>query len=125
MFINKSPFYHIYVTVSHNMTHSTEADMLNHMFYLDKPFSPNQLTTLWFHMQIPILIIMAYVKETNRKKRPMNLVLISHKYSKRNTNLGITFCYRCENLFSLKSEGYEIKRCLRNYDFSQKLRKTC
>ena len=37
MFINKSPIYHIYVTVSHNMTHSTEADMLNHMFYLDKP----------------------------------------------------------------------------------------
>ena len=41
----------------------------------------------------------------HRKKRPMNFVLISHKYSQRNTNLGITFCHRCENLFSLQSEG--------------------
>ena len=37
MFLSKSPFYHIYVTVSHNITHSTKADMLTHMFYLDKP----------------------------------------------------------------------------------------
>ena len=59
------------------------------------PFSPNQLTTLGFYMQIPILMLMA----CHRKKRPINLVLISHKYSQRNTTLGITFCCRCENLF--------------------------
>ena len=35
--LSKSPFYHIYVTVGHNITHSTKADMLTHMFYLDKP----------------------------------------------------------------------------------------
>ena len=51
----------------------------------------------------------------------MNLVLISHKYSQRNTNLGITCCRRCENLFLLQSEGSEIKR-MKNYGFSQKLR---
>ena len=33
------------------------------------------------------------------KKTPLNLVLISHKYSQRNTDLGITFCHRCENCF--------------------------
>ena len=43
--------------------------------------------------------------EAHGKKRPMNSVLISHKYSQRNTNLGITLCRRCENLFSLQSEG--------------------
>ena len=53
---------------------------------------------------------------------PTNLVLISHKYSQRNTNLGITFCQRCENLFSLQSEGLE--RCVKNDGFSQKLRWT-
>ena len=37
MFFNKSPFYHIYVTVSHNITQSSKADMLTHMFYLEKP----------------------------------------------------------------------------------------
>ena len=36
-FFNKSPFYHIYVTVSHSTTHSAKADMLTHMFYLGKP----------------------------------------------------------------------------------------
>ena len=69
------------------------------------PFSPNQLTTLGFHMQIPILMIMAYVVEIHGKKRPINLVLISHKYQQGNTNLKITFCHRCENLLSLQSEG--------------------
>ena len=76
--------------------------MLTHMSYLDKPFSPNQLTTLEFHMQIPILMVMANVIEIHRKKRPMNLVLISHKYPEINTNLGITFFHRCENLFLLQ-----------------------
>ena len=68
------------------------------------PFSTNQLTALGFYMQIPILIIMEYVTEIHGKRRSMNLVLISHKYSQRNTNLGITFCHRCENLFSLQPE---------------------
>ena len=69
------------------------------------PFSPNQLTILGFPMQIPILMIMAYIIAIHGEKRPMNLVLISQKYSQRNTNLGIKFCHRCENLFSLQSEG--------------------
>ena len=45
------------------------------------------------------------VLRIHAKKRPLNLVLISHKYSQRNTNLGIALCHRCENLFSLQSEG--------------------
>ena len=69
------------------------------------PFSPNQLTTLGFHIQIPILMIMASVIVIHGKKRPLNLVLISHKYSQRNSNLEITFCHRCENFVSLRSEG--------------------
>ena len=32
-FLNRSPFYHIYVTVNHNITRSTKADMLTHVFY--------------------------------------------------------------------------------------------
>ena len=68
-------------------------------------FSPNQLATLGFHMQIRILMIMIYVIEIHGKRRPMSLVLINHKYSQRNTILEITFCQRCENLFSLQSEG--------------------
>ena len=71
-------------------------------------------------MQISILMIIAYIIEIYGKKMPTNLVLISHKYSQRNTNLGITFCQRCENLFSLQSEGLE--RCVKNDGFSQKLR---
>ena len=98
--------------VSHNITGNTKAD----------PFSPNQLTILGFHLQVPILMIMACIIRIHGKNRPMNLVLISHKYSQRNTNLEITFCHRCENLFSLQSEGYQIKSCLKNYGFSQKLR---
>ena len=81
------------------------ADMLTHIFYLDTSLFTYQLTMLGFHMQISILMIIAYVIEIYGKKRPMNLVLISHKYLQRNTNLGITFCHRCENLFSLQSEG--------------------
>ena len=73
-------------------------------------------------MQIAILMVMAYIIGVHGKKRPMNLVLISHKYSQRNTNLGIALCRRCENLFLLQSEGYEIKRCVKNHGFSQKLR---
>ena len=119
MFLSKSPFYHIYVTVSHNITRSTKADMLTHMFYQDQLTT---LTTLEFHMQIPILMIMANVIEIHGKKKPMNMVYISYKYSQRNTKLGITFFYRCQNLFSLQSEGYEIKYCVKNYGFSQKLR---
>ena len=69
------------------------------------PFSPNRLTPLVFHMQIPILMRMTYVIGIHGKKAPMNLILISNKYSQRNTNLGITICLRCENLFSLQSEG--------------------
>ena len=48
-------------------------------------------------MQNPILIIMAYVIGIHGKKRAISLALISHKYSQRNTNLGIMFCHRCEN----------------------------
>ena len=60
--LSKSPFYHIYVTVSHKITHSTKADMLTHMFYLDTtPFHINQLTAVGFYMQIPILMIMAHI----------------------------------------------------------------
>ena len=99
--LSKSPFYHIYVTLSQKITHSTKADMLTHMFYLDTPLSLNQLTTLGFYIKIQMLIMVHIIA----KKRPMNLVLISHKYSQRNTNLRIIFCYRCENLFSLQSEG--------------------
>ena len=39
------------------------------------------------------------VLRIHAKKRPLNLVLISHKYSQRNTDLGITFCHRYENCF--------------------------
>ena len=35
--LSKIPFYHIYVTVSHKVTHSTKADMLTCMSYLDTP----------------------------------------------------------------------------------------
>ena len=45
------------------------------------------------------------VLRIHAKKRPLNLVLISHKYSQRNNNLGIKFCHRYESLFSLQSEG--------------------
>ena len=90
--LSKSPFYHIYLTVSHNISHRQN-------------FSPNQLPTLGFHMQVPTLTIMAYVIGIHGKKRPLNLVLISHKYSQRNNNLGIKFCHRYESLFSLQSEG--------------------
>ena len=87
-------------------------------FTKTNPFSPNQYYTRVLHANPNI--------DDNgichRKKRPMNLVLISHKYSQRNTNLEITFCHRCENLFSLQSEGWEIKSCVKNYGFSQKLR---
>ena len=38
--LSKSPFCHINVTVSHNITHSTKADMLPHMFYLDTSLFP-------------------------------------------------------------------------------------
>ena len=85
----KVPFYHIYLTVSHNTTLGTKAH----------PFSPNQLTKLGFHMQVPILMIMAYVIGIHREKMPMNLVLISHKYSQRNTNLEITFCQMWKLVF--------------------------
>ena len=94
----KSPFCYISVTVSHNITHSTKADMLTHMFYLDTRLFTQPLG---FHMQIPILMIMAYVIGIHGKKRPMNLVLINYKYSQRNANLGITFfadmktCFYC------------------------------
>ena len=37
MFLSKSPFYHIYVTVGHNITHSIKSYMLNYMFCLDEP----------------------------------------------------------------------------------------
>ena len=90
--LSKSPFYHIYLTVCHNISHRQN-------------FSPNQLTTLGFHMQVPTLMIMAYVIGIHGKKRHLNLVLISHKYSQRNSNLEITFCHRCKNFVSLQSEG--------------------
>ena len=35
--LSKSPFYHIYVTVSHKITRSIKADTLTHVFYLDTP----------------------------------------------------------------------------------------
>ena len=56
------------INVSHNITHSTKADMLTYMFYLNTPFSPNQLTTLAFHMQMPILMIMGYIIGIHGKK---------------------------------------------------------
>ena len=98
--LSKSPFYHIYVTVSHKITHSTKADMLTHMFYLDTPlFTAYYTRVLHANPNIDDNGI------CHRKKGPMNLVLISHKYSQKNTSLGITFCHRCENLFSLQAEG--------------------
>ena len=100
MFLSKSPFYHIYVTVSHKITHSTKADMLTHMFYLDTPvFTAYYARVLHANPNIDDNDI------HHRKKRPLNLVLISHKYSQRNSNLEITFCHRCENFVSLQSEG--------------------
>ena len=75
--------------VSQNITHSTKAH----------PFSPNQLTTLGFCMQVPILMIMAYVIGIQGKKRPLNLVLISHKYSQRIFTLhsvkDVKTCFHC------------------------------
>ena len=57
-------------------------------------------------------MIMADVIEIHRKKKPMNLALVSHKYSLRNTKLGITFFHRCENLFWLRSRNQTLSKKL-------------
>ena len=51
-------------------------------------------------MEIPIMMIMTYIIGIHGKKRPMNLVLISHKYSQRNTKglhvvTDVKTCFRC------------------------------
>ena len=43
-------------------------------------------------MQVPAWRMMIFVIRIKGEKRPVNLVLVSHKYSQRNTNLGIKFC---------------------------------
>ena len=73
-------------------------------------------------MQIPRLMIMVYAIGIHGKKRPMNLVLIGHKYSQKNTNWGLhsvtdlKTCSHCNQKVKKL-----IKCCVKNYGFSQKL----
>ena len=117
----KTTFHHIYVTVSHNVTHSTIADMLIYMFYLDTPLL-NQLTTPGLHMQVSAWMIMTFFIKIKGEKRPINLVLVSHKYLQRNTNFGIKFCHGSLSLLLLQSESYKIECCVKNCGCIEKIR---
>ena len=107
----KTTFHHIYVTGSHNVTHSTIA-----------PSSLNPLSTPGLHMQVPAWMIMTFFIKIKGEKRPINLVLVSHKYLQRNTNFGIKFCHGSLSLLLLQSESYKIECCVKNCGCIEKIR---
>ena len=84
-----------------NVSHRILAITYSSKTYVDPnvspthPFSPNQLTTLGFHIVNP------YIDNDGilARKGPM----ISNKCPQRNTKLGIKFFHRHKNLFSMQS----------------------